>query len=120
MRLKPSTHDVEQWCGSSNMRADGGRESVMTEEGTLSIIRREQSYQVRYASTNPHGKEPQPRVCPDEAQLRALLYQLGMEEATVTQAWADVQKGGMAVLHLVVSTAQLQACFQPAALSASA
>jgi hypothetical protein len=27
----------------------------MMEEGTLSIVRREQRYQVRYASNNPHG-----------------------------------------------------------------
>jgi hypothetical protein len=90
----------------------------MTEEGTVSIIRRGPSYQVRYASNNPYGRERQPRVCPDEAHVRTLLHHLGIEAATIQQACADVRKGGMAVLCLVVSVEQTQRFFRPVALSA--
>src|SRR5262250_616118 len=41
----------------------------MTEEGTLSIVRRGTCYQVRYASNNPHDRERYPRACPDEGHL---------------------------------------------------
>jgi len=53
-------------------------------------------------------------VCPDEAHLHALLHQLGVEQASITQACTDVQKGGMAVLLIAVSAEQLQTCFRPA------
>ena len=39
----------------------------MTEDGTLSIVRRGTRYQVRYASNNPDHRDHHPRVCPDEA-----------------------------------------------------
>jgi type II secretory pathway component PulM len=52
---------------------------------------------------------------PGEAHLHALLHQLGVEKASITQACADVQKGGMAVLLIAVSAEQLQTCFRPAA-----
>ena len=87
----------------------------MTEDGTLSIVRRGTRYQVRYASNNPDHRDHHPRVCPDEAHLHALLHQLGVEKASITQACADVQKGGMAVLLIAVSAEQLQTCFRPAA-----
>ena len=87
----------------------------MTEDGTLSIVRRGTRYQVRYASNNPDHRDHHPRVCPDEAHLHVLLYQLGVEKASITQACADVQKGGMAVLLIAVSAEQLQTCFRPAA-----
>jgi hypothetical protein len=90
----------------------------MTEEGTVSIIRRGPRYQVRYASNNPYGWERQPRVCPDEDHLRVLLHHLGIEAATITQACAEVRKGGMAVLRLVVAAEHIQGVFRPAALSA--
>jgi hypothetical protein len=38
-----------------------------------------------------------------------------VEQASITQACADVQKGGMAVLLIAVSAEQLQTCFRPAA-----
>jgi len=38
-----------------------------------------------------------------------------VEQASITQACADVQNGGMAVLLIAVSAEQLQACFRPAA-----
>jgi hypothetical protein len=87
----------------------------MTEDGTLSIVRRGTRYQVRYASNNPDDRDHHPCVCPDEAHLHALLHQLGAEQAAITQACADVQKGGMAVLLIAVSAEQLQTCFRPAA-----
>ena len=90
----------------------------MTEEGTLSIVRRGKSYQVRYASNNPHDRERLPRTCPDEEHLGVLLYQLGAEAEAITRACADVRTGGMVVLFLVVSAEQLQAFFSPASLSA--
>jgi len=86
----------------------------MAEEGTVSIIRRGLRYQVRYASNNPYDRERQPRACPDEAHLRALLHRLGLEETTIAQACADVRKGGMAVLRLVVSAEHMQGIFHPA------
>jgi len=87
----------------------------MTEDGTLSIVRRGTRYQVRYTSNNPDHRDHHPRVCPDEAHLHALLHQLGVEQASITQACADVQKGGMAVLLIAVSAEQLQTCFRSAA-----
>lgn len=81
----------------------------MMEEGTLSIVRRGQGYQVRYASNNPHGRDRLPHACPDEAGLAALLHQCGTEAASIRRVCADVQQGKMAVLLVVVSAEQLQA-----------
>ena len=83
------------------------------EEGTLSILRRGTIYQVRYASNNPYATDRQPRACPDVATLDALLRHLGTEEVTITQAWATVQQGGIAVCRILLSPAQMQACFPP-------
>jgi hypothetical protein len=80
----------------------------MTEEGTLSIVRRGQGYQVRYASNNPHGRDRLPHACPNEACLAALLHQCGMEAASITRVCVDVQQGKMVVLLVVVSAEQLQ------------
>jgi hypothetical protein len=85
----------------------------MTEEGTLSIVRRGPGYQVRYASNNPHDQERLPRVCPDETHLVALLHHLGTEPAVMTQACADVGHGKMAVLLVALSAEQLQTFFSP-------
>src|SRR5262249_4241989 len=84
---------------------------LMTEEGTLSIVRRGQRYQVRYASNNPHGRERLPRVCPDEVHLEALLHHFGAAAAAMTQVCAAVRQGKMAVLLVVVSAEQLQTFF---------
>ena len=83
----------------------------MTEEGTLSIVRRGTRYQVRYASNNPHDQERLPRACPDEAHLAALLHHFGTELAVMPQVCADVRQGKMVVLLVVVSAEQLQAFF---------
>ena len=80
-------------------------------EGTLSIVRRETGYQVRYASNNVHDRERLPCVCPDEARLAALLGHCGTESAVIAQVCADVRHGKMAVLLVVVAAEPLQACF---------
>jgi hypothetical protein len=81
----------------------------MTEEGTLSIVRRGPRYQVRYASNNLHDRERLPYACPDEAHLVALLHHFGTESTVISQVCADVRQSKMAVLLVVVSTEQLQA-----------
>jgi hypothetical protein len=48
----------------------------MTEEGTLGIVRLENTYQVRYASNNPHSIDRQHYQCTDEVELGAFLQQL--------------------------------------------
>ncbi len=83
----------------------------MTEEGILSIVRRETTYQVRYASSNPHGLEWPPYPCPDEGTLVALLHQCGTDPWSIQQAGTELRKGRMAVLPLRCTQAQLQASF---------
>jgi hypothetical protein len=85
----------------------------MTEEGTLSIVRRGSGYQVRYASNNPYDRERFPWACPDETRLVALLHHLGTESTVMTQVCADVRHGKMAVLLVTLSAEQLQTCFPP-------
>ena len=85
----------------------------MTEEGTLSIVRRGTCYQVRYASNNLHEQERRPHACPDEADLTVLLHHCGTELAVISEVCADVRQGKMAVLLVVVSAEQLQAFFPP-------
>ena len=85
----------------------------MTEEGTLSIVRQETRYQVRYASHNLHDPERRPHACRNETHLAALLHHFGTELAVIAQVCADVQQGKMAVLLVGVSAEQLQACFPP-------
>ena len=83
----------------------------MTEEGTLSIVRREHTYQVRYASYNPYEHDRPPQQCSDEGTLIAFLHQCGIDAWYSTQAVADLRKGGLAVLPIVFSAEQVQACF---------
>jgi hypothetical protein len=85
----------------------------MTEEGTLSIMRRGTVYQVRYASNNPYATDRQPRACHDADTLGALLHQLGTELETIEQAHAAVRRGGVAVLRILLSSGQIQAFFRP-------
>ena len=88
------------------------------EEGTLSILRRGEAYHVRYASTNPYAQEYPTRVCPDEATLRALLHALGTDAETLQYASAVARTGSMAILRLLVTPRQRQACFGPTAFQA--
>jgi len=83
----------------------------MTEEGMLSIVRRETTYQVRYASSNPHGLERSPYPCPDEGTLVTLLQHCGMDSWSIQQAGTELRQGRMAVLPLRCMPAQLQAYF---------
>ena len=85
----------------------------MTEEGTLSIVRRGTGYQIRYASNNPYAPDRAPRACYDADTLEAFLHQLGTESETIEQAYAAVQRGGVAVLRILLSSGQIQAFFHP-------
>ena len=85
----------------------------MSEEGTLSIVRRGGTYQVRYASNDPYGRDRQPWECPDEENLGAFLQQLGTESGSLNQACAALRKGEVAVLFIVLSPEQIQAFFRP-------
>ena len=85
----------------------------MPEEGTLSIMRRGPVYQVRYASNNPYNQEHLPRECPNEDTLGALLHHLGIEAEAMPHACAVARQGGVAVLRILVSPEQIQACFRP-------
>jgi hypothetical protein len=83
----------------------------MTEEGTLSIVRRAHTYQVRYASNNPYDCDRPPQQCSDEGTLVAFLHQCGLHVWYITQAVADLRKGELVVLPIVFSHEQMQACF---------
>lgn len=84
----------------------------MAEEGTLSIVRRGTSYQVRYASNNPYAQDRPPHACHDVETLRAFLHQLGLDVVSMRQACVDMRKAGVAVLPIVLSPTQIHACFR--------
>jgi len=67
----------------------------MAEEGTLSILRRGTTYQVRYASNNPYDREPQPSPCSDERTVVTLLQQCGLAPWSITQAHMQVCFSGL-------------------------
>ena len=94
--------------GATHAHREGER---MTEDGILGIVRRGTTYQVRYASSSPHGLERSPYPCPDEGTLVALLHQCGMDPWSIQQAGTELRKGRMAVLPLSCTQAQLQAYF---------
>jgi hypothetical protein len=83
------------------------------EEGMLSILRRGTTYQVRYASSNPHGLDRPPYPCPDEGTLVALLHHCGIDPWSIRQAGTELRQGRMAVLPCVCAQAQMQAYFSP-------
>ena len=82
----------------------------MAEEGTLRMVRRGTSSQGRYASHNPYAQDRPPHACHDVETLRAFLDQGGLDVVSMRQACVDVRKVGVAVLSIVVSPAQRQAC----------
>ena len=86
---------------------------AMTEEGTLSIVRRGTCYQVRYASNNPHAQERLPWACPHETHLAAFLHYVGMKLGVIAQVCGDVRQGKMAVLLVGLTAEQRQAFFPP-------
>jgi hypothetical protein len=85
----------------------------MMEEGMLSIVRRGDTYQVRYASTNPYEMDRPLSQYPDEGTLVALLHHWGIDAWSIQQVIATVRGGGMAVLPIRFTAAQLQAAFPP-------
>jgi hypothetical protein len=91
-----------------------GKGEQMMEEGMLSIVRRGDTYQVRYASANPYGMDHPPSQYPDEGTLVAVLHYWGIDAWWIQQVIATVRGGGMAVLPIRFTAAQLQAAFPPA------
>jgi hypothetical protein len=83
----------------------------MAEEGMLSILRRGTTSQVRYASSNPYDREPQPYPCSDERTVVMLLQHCGLDPWSITQAVAELRHGRMAVLSCVFAPAHMQAYF---------
>ena len=83
----------------------------MTKGGMLSIVGRGTTYQVRYASPNPHDMDRQPYPCPDEGTLVALLHHGGVEAWSLHRALAALQDGRMAVLPIVLAEVQRQMDF---------
>jgi hypothetical protein len=77
----------------------------------LSIMRRGDTYQVRYASTNPYDMDRPPSQYSDEGTLTALLHYWGIDAWSIQQAIATVRGGGMAILPIRFTAAQLQAYF---------
>ena len=97
-------------CGAKYALGKGER---MTEDGILGIMKRGNTYQVRYASYNPHGLDRPLYQCPDESTLVALLRHCGMDSWYIHQAGAELQKGGFAALPIALAEAQIQTYFSP-------
>ena len=83
----------------------------MTEEGTLGIVMRENTYKVRYASNNPRSMDRQHYQCTNEAELGAFLQQLEIDSWYIKQVFAELWKGRFAALPIVLSTEQIQEYF---------
>ena len=83
------------------------------EEGTLSLLWRDQCYQVRYAANDPYGAEYPMRTCADADTLEAFLHNLGIETAAIDHACTVARHGGVAVLRLLVSPGQIHTAFRP-------
>ena len=66
----------------------------MTEAGMLSIMRREQTYQVCYASSKPYDMDRPPYLCPDEGSIIPLLHHYEIDPWALQQAIAVLRKGG--------------------------
>jgi hypothetical protein len=79
----------------------------------LSIVRRGDTYQVRYASTNPYSVDRPPSQYSDEGTLVTLLQHWGGDARSIQQVIATVRGGGMAVLLIRFPAAQLQSAFPP-------
>ena len=83
----------------------------MTEEGTLGIVMLENTYNIRYASNNPHIMDRQHYKCTDEAELAAFLQQLEIDAWYIKQAFAELWKGRFAALPIALSAEQIQEYF---------
>jgi len=85
----------------------------MTADGILGIMKRGNTYRVRYASYNPRGLERPSYQCPDEGTLVALLHHCGIDSWYIHQAGAELQKGGFAALPIALAEAQIHTYFSP-------
>ena len=83
----------------------------MTEEGTLSILMREDIYNVRYASNNPHSIDRAPYQCSDAEKLGSFLQQLELDAWYITQASTELCQRGFTALPIVLPAEQIQAYF---------
>jgi len=83
----------------------------MAEEGILSIVRRGGTYQMRYASDNPHEQDRQPYTCPTEAHLVTWLHHNELEPWAIQRAFADLRRGGVTVLRLLCSARDVARLF---------
>ena len=77
----------------------------------LSIVRRGNTYQVRYASFNPYDMDRLPYQCSEEGPLVTLLHHYGIDTWSLQQAVAALRKGEVTVLPVVLSEALLQHTF---------
>jgi hypothetical protein len=77
----------------------------------LSIVRRGNTYQVRYASFNPYDMDRLPYQCSEEGTLVTLLHHYGIDTWSLQQAVAVLRKGEVAVLPVALSEALLQTYF---------
>jgi CheY-like chemotaxis protein len=100
---------IQQMLADAVGRATG----EAMEDGTLSIMRRDAGYQVRYAANNPYADECPLHLCPDEDTLGALLAQVGIDAEALQHACAVARHGGMAVLRLRVAPRQIHPYFRP-------
>ena len=71
----------------------------MTEDGILGIMKRGNTYQVRYASYNPHGMDRPLYQCPDEGTLVALLRHCGMDPGIFIKRGRIAERGGCCPAH---------------------
>jgi hypothetical protein len=101
---------LHAWHNGCAMHSQGKGER-MTEDGILGIIKRGNTYQVRYASYNPHGMDRLSYQCPDEGTLVALLRRCGMDPWYIQQAGAELQKGRFAALPIALAEAHIQTYF---------
>ena len=83
----------------------------MRETGMLSIVKQRYTFQARYASFNPYDMDRAPYQCSDEDALITLLRHWGIDTWSLQQTVAALRKGGVAVLRVVLSAAQLQTYF---------
>jgi len=85
----------------------------MTEGGMLSILQHGTTYQLRYASSNQHGMDHKPYLCPTEDILLALLQHWGLDAWSMQQTQAELRHGRLAVLPLVCRRGQMHVYFPP-------
>lgn len=90
-----------------------GKGETMREDGTLSIIRRGETYLVRYASNNPDAADCQPQLCHSEPQMVEFLQYLHVDPWYISQAGVDLRQRGFAGLPVTLDTTLVRAAFVP-------